>query len=219
VDAADQEPFAFMTLFSKLDALAVALLREEAKIPAARKAQLGKLADYIAQQSGRARLNFICSHNSRRSHISQIWAAVGSAYFDLSGLETYSGGTEATAFNPRAVAALQRVGFQIDNPAGENPRYQVRFTALQPPLTCYSKTFDDPPNPKSDFAAIMTCSDADENCPLIPGAEFRLPLTYEDPKAADGTPEEAARYDEHVRQIGREILYAMYLAAQKLKQA
>jgi arsenate reductase len=112
------------------------------------------------------------------------------------------------------VAALQRTGFKIDSPGGENPHYQVAFAETQSLLVCYSKTFDDVVNPKSGFAAIMTCSDADENCPFIPGAAFRLPLTYDDPKVADGTPEETARYDERVRQIGREILYAMQLAAQ-----
>lgn len=209
-----------MLLLPQLHALTEALLQESPQIPEERQALLEKLADYIARQKGGAtKLNFICTHNSRRSHISQIWAATGAAYFDISGVETYSGGTEATAFNPRAVAALQRAGFHFDNPGGENPHYRVRFSEAQPPLFCYSKTFDDPANPKSGFAAIMTCSDADENCPFIPGAEFRLPLTYDDPKAADGTPEEAARYDERVRQIGREILFAMQLAARKLQQA
>ena len=60
----------------------------------------------------------------------------------------------------------------------------------------------------------MTCSDADENCPFIPGAEMRLPLTYEDPKEADDKPEERAVYDERVRQIGREIFYAMQLISE-----
>lgn len=181
---------------------------------------LEKLADYLMQQkSNPVKLNFICTHNSRRSHIAQIWAAAGAAYFGTPGVETYSGGTGATAFNPRAVAALQRAGFQIDNPGGKNPHYRVYFAEAHHPLICYSKTFDDPVNPKSGFAAIMTCSDADENCPFIPGAEFRLPLTYDDPKNADGTPEEAVRYDERVRQIGREILYAIQLASRKLNQA
>jgi arsenate reductase len=209
-----------MHLLPQLNALATALLQEFHQIPAERKALLHKLADYLVQQQNSpARLNFICTHNSRRSHIAQVWAAAGAAYFGLPAVETYSGGTEATAFNPRAVKALQRAGFQIDSPGGENPHYQVTFAKASEPLICYSKTFDDPANPKAGFAAIMTCSDADENCPFIPGADFRLPLTYDDPKAADGTPEETARYDERVRQIGREILYAMQFAAQKMKFA
>lgn len=207
-----------MRLLPQLNTFAESLLQEAHQIPGERKALLQQLADYLAQsKTAPVKLNFICTHNSRRSHIAQAWAAAGAAYFGIPGVQTYSGGTEATALNPRAVAALQRAGFQIHNPGGENPHYQVAFAETQAPLICYSKTFDAPVNPQSGFAAIMTCSDADENCPLIPGAAFRLPLTYEDPKAADGTPEEAVRYDERVRQIGREILYTMQFAAQKSK--
>jgi arsenate reductase len=205
-----------MQLYPRLDTYIKRLLEEASKIPDNRKEQLKKLADYILSNK-LSKLNFICTHNSRRSHIAQIWAAAGAAYFGIPDVQTFSGGTEATAFNPRAVSALERAGFQIEKPEGKNPSYEVAFSEEVAPLICYSKTFDNPANPSSDFAAIMTCSDADENCPFIPGVAFRLPLTYDDPKAADDTPEEVDRYDERVQQIGREILYAMQLAAQKPK--
>ena len=189
------------------------ILKEVDTIPDERKELLQRFAAYIQQkkEAGKAiSLNFICTHNSRRSHISQIWATAAAAYYGIE-LNTYSGGTEATAFNPRAVAAMERAGFQIENPGGENPHYLVRFSDEGPTLECFSKTFDDPFNPSKEFGAIMTCSHADENCPFIPGVEFRLPLTYEDPKEADDSPEETARYDERVQQIGREIFYGMSL--------
>lgn len=189
------------------------ILKEVDTIPDERKELLQRFANYIQQKKevGKAiSLNFICTHNSRRSHISQIWATAAAAHYGIE-LNTYSGGTEATAFNPRAVAAMERAGFQIENPGGENPHYLVRFSDEEPALECFSKTFDDPFNPSKEFGAIMTCSHADENCPFIPGVEFRLPLTYEDPKEADDTPEETARYDERVQQIGREIFYGMSL--------
>lgn len=191
------------------------LQREAEMIPKTRKEQLAKLAKYIERKKNSdasVSLNFICTHNSRRSHISQIWTAAAIAYLGLDSLTTFSGGTEATAFNPRAVAAMERAGFQIQNPGGDNPHYLVFFSQSLSPLECFSKTFDDPFNPQKEFAAIMTCSQADENCPFIPGAEWRLALTYEDPKEADDTPGERARYDERVRQIGREIFYAISLA-------
>ncbi|WP_253930624.1 hypothetical protein [Lewinella sp. W8] len=136
-----------------------------------------------------------------------IWAAVAAAVYGVEGVCTYSGGTEATAFNPRAVTALRSVGFRIPPAAGDNPTYRVSFSADHQPLVCFSKVYDHPDNPDRDFAAIMTCAEADDNCPFIPGASFRLPLTYEDPKVADGTAEEASKYLERTRQIGREILY------------
>ncbi|MCB0628093.1 MAG: protein-tyrosine-phosphatase [Lewinella sp.] len=186
-------------------------------IPEERKMLLRQLATYIRNkldQGERVTLNFICTHNSRRSHISQIWAATAAAWYGLDHISTYSGGTEATAFNPRAVKAMERAGFHIYQPRGENPHYNVRFSEYAPALECFSKTYDDPFNPAQGFAAIMTCSDADEHCPYIPGTELRLALTYSDPKEADGTTEEANRYDERVRQIGREIFYAMHLVHQ-----
>lgn len=199
-------------------------LREyiESLLPAAdqlsdhRKSLLKDLAAYVQASHAKntiVSLNFICTHNSRRSHISQIWAATAAAYFGLDQIVAYSGGTEATAFNPRAVAAMERAGFQIENPGGSNPHYSVSYSAEQESLICFSKVFDHPSNPSANFAAIMTCSHADENCPFIPGTEFRLALTYEDPKIADDTPAETDRYDERVRQIGTELFYAFRLAA------
>ena len=183
-------------------------------IPEDRKADLAKVADYARERLSRselAKLTFICTHNSRRSHLSQIWAQVGAEFYGLSGVETYSGGTEATAFNPRAVAALRRCGLKIvaDVPEASNPRYSVFVSDKARPQTCFSKVYDAPPNPKSEFCAIMTCSEADKACPLVRGCEVRIPIRYEDPKAADNTNEESQRYDERSAQICREMLYIM----------
>jgi len=154
------------------------------------------------------RLVFICTHNSRRSHLSQIWAQTAAGRYGVAGVETFSGGTEATAFNPRAVTALRRAGFTIPEPeAGANPRYQVRCHAEAPPLVCFSKVYGDASNPRSDFYAVMTCSQADQNCPVVAGAAQRIALPFDDPKAFDGTLEEAAQYDERCRQIAREMLF------------
>ncbi|MEX2585655.1 MAG: protein-tyrosine-phosphatase, partial [Balneolaceae bacterium] len=114
-----------------------------------------------------------------------------------------------TAFNPRAVSALKRAGFIIENPGGDNPTYKVKFSDDIPPLICFSKRFDDETNPKDNFAAIMTCSDADENCPFVPGTDFRQAITYRDPKESDETPEESKIYDERCRQIASEMFYMM----------
>lgn len=182
-------------------------------IPAERKKQLEKLSDYISNKVAAgetAKLNFICTHNSRRSHLAQIWTSVAAHHYGVTAIEIYSGGTEATAFNPRAVAALERAGFKIENPGGDNPRYSVSFSDEAKPLICFSKTFDHAVNPKQNFAAIMTCSDADENCPFVPGAEFRIPITYRDPKESDDTSREVAVYDERLNQIAKEMLYTMH---------
>jgi len=177
-----------------------------------RKQQLKKLALYIKTRNSTekpTRLMFICTHNSRRSHMSEIWATVASDYFNIANIETSSGGTESTAFNPRAIAALQRAGFDIEptDDRKENPVYKVAYSNQKPELRAFSKKYTHEQNPQSDFCAVMTCSDADKNCPTVGGASFRVAIPYEDPKVADGTDMEQAKYDERCKQIAAEQFY------------
>jgi arsenate reductase len=180
-------------------------------IPESRKKMLSDLTQFIQKQVSAGQpvyLNFICTHNSRRSHMAQLWAQAAAHYFKIPNVACFSGGTEATAFNPRAVKAMQAVGFSIAvAKPGENPVYDVRFADDAEPVEAFSKKYDDPFNPTINFAAIMTCSHADENCPLVLGAAARIALTYNDPKDFDGTAQEEAKYTERVHEIGCEILF------------
>lgn len=185
-------------------------------IPDDRRQDLAQMASYIREclmKSQPARLTFICTHNSRRSHLSQIWAQIAAEHYGIKGVETFSGGTEATAFNSRAVAALERCGLKIlaDDPAATNPRYSVYSSESSSPQICFSKGYGDPPNPTKEYCAVMTCSQADQACPVVMGCDLRIPIRYEDPKVADDTEFEAQRYDERSAQICREMLYAMHL--------
>lgn len=174
-----------------------------------RKQLLDQIAHYCRTQYAEGRtpaLNFICTHNSRRSQLAQVWARTLSAKHGIE-IKSFSGGTAVTAFNRRAIAALQNSGFYVEKRGAENPTYTVRFSKEMAPLLCFSKLYDDPSNPNAHFAAIMTCSDADVNCPFIPGADVRIPLRYSDPGLADGTPEEQLVYDARSRQIATELLY------------
>lgn len=188
------------------------LIHEFDQIPSDRKNLLRQLTQFVEKKvrtGERVYLNFICTHNSRRSHLSQIWAQAAAYYYQVPHVICFSGGTEATAFNPRAVKAMQQAGFSIVmTKDGENPIYEVRFSEGAPALVAFSKKYDDPFNHNQDFAAVMTCSHADENCPLVLGASARIALTYDDPKNFDGTPQEATKYTERVNEIGREILFA-----------
>ncbi|MEM9326653.1 MAG: protein-tyrosine-phosphatase [Bacteroidota bacterium] len=181
-------------------------------LPPVRKQLLDPLSDFINQRlrAPTCRLVFICTHNSRRSHISQIWAQVAAYYYGLDHIETYSGGTEATAFHLNAVEAMRRSGLAVESTDdSSNPIYNVRFASDQAGMRVFSKTYDDDANPKADFGAVMTCSHADENCPVVFGAAKRISLHYEDPKEADGTSEVRRVYDERVRQIATELMYVM----------
>ncbi|MDX1637501.1 MAG: protein-tyrosine-phosphatase [Balneolaceae bacterium] len=179
-------------------------------IPDQRKAVLAEITGYIRSQiesGGESALIFICTHNSRRSHFCQVWAQLAAFYYGQSGISTYSGGTETTAFHPNAIRALEEAGFRIENAGGDNPRYRLHYDSGEPPLTCFSKMYDDPVNPQNGFAAIMTCTDADENCPIVHGADVRMSLPYQDPKVADGTPREKETYRRRCRQIATEMCY------------
>jgi len=181
----------------------------QAEIPEERKALLAEIAAFISQklQKGESvKMNFICTENSRRSHISQLWAAALAHHFGLP-ITTFSGGTKVSAFNSKAIAAMQRAGFAILPASGENPKYRVVFEPNDEPLLSYSKLYDAPENPQDSFIAIMVCGSADANCPFIPTAERRFAVTFTDPKVADNTPQEAATYDERVLQIGSEFYY------------
>ena len=176
-----------------------------------RKAVLQLLTEFIQSKvsSGQEiRINFICTHNSRRSHLSQVWAQTMANYFNIKNVYCYSGGTEATALFPMIAETLHKSGFEVKTISeGNNPIYSIKYADNEHPIVGFSKKLDDDFNPKSEFAAIMTCSQADGGCPFIPGVEKRIPITFEDPKAFDNTPQQAEKYNERSLQIATELLY------------
>jgi len=176
-----------------------------------RKEIVQPLLDYIQEKvtkNKEVRLNFICTHNSRRSHLSQVWAQTMAYHFGIDNVFCYSAGTESTALFPMVVETFQETGFKIITIAeGNNPIYSIKYAQNEHPIIGFSKTLDNEFNPKSEFAAIMTCSQADEGCPYIAGAEKRIPITYEDPKKFDNTPQQASKYNERSMQIATELFY------------
>lgn len=184
-------------------------------IPEERKTVLQPLVDFIQTKYDDKKeiaLNFICTHNSRRSHLSQVWAQAAAAHYDIPQVVCYSGGTEATAMFPMVAKTLENAGFQIQMLSeGKNPVYAIKYNQDQHPIICFSKTFDDAFNPQSGFAAILTCSSADQGCPFITGAAKRIPITFEDPKAFDNTPQQAEKYQERSVQIATELFYVFSL--------
>ena len=196
----------------------VALEKEQVLITESRKTELQELARIISdhqESTGHTEVTFVCTHNSRRSQLSELWLRAGASYYKIKGIRTYSGGTAATAFNPRMVDAVVRFGFYLHKSGDSvNPRYIAKLGPSDK-NEMFSKKYDDPFNPNSDFVAVMVCSQADKDCPFVPGAFARVALPYEDPKAYDNTPEEKQAYDDKVREIGREILYLARMIKQQ----
>ena len=197
------------TLFPGIEGLIEGLNPEI--ISEERKVILQPLVDFIQSKvSNRkeVRINFICTHNSRRSHLSQIWAQTMASYFKVKNVFCYSGGTEATALFPMVTETLKNSGFQINLLSkDDNPVYSIKYSANEHAIIGFSKALDEDFNPKSEFAAIMTCSEADGGCPFIAGAEKRIPITFEDPKAFDNTPQQLEKYHERSLQIATEMCY------------
>lgn len=176
-----------------------------------RKELLQPLVNYIQNKvnaNETIRLNFICTHNSRRSHLSQIWAQTMAFHFGIKSIFCYSGGTEATAMFPKIGEILANQGFEIQQLSEvENPVYAIKFSENEAPIIGFSKTYFDTFNPKTNFAAILTCNNADEGCPMVFGAETRFPIKYEDPKAFDDTTIMNEKYTERSLQIASEMYY------------
>ena len=187
-------------------------------IPEGRKARLQSLIEYIQDKVTMGELinlNFICTHNSRRSHLAQIWAQTMACYFNIDQLFCFSGGTEATALYPSIKDTLERQGFEFEiSSAGKNPHYHLLFSDDAPAIVAFSKKYDAPFNPSSNFAAIITCSHADENCPMIVGAEKRILMSYEDPKKYDNSSQEIEGYAACSIQIACEM-YHVFSAINK----
>ncbi|MPS72994.1 MAG: protein-tyrosine-phosphatase [Chryseobacterium sp.] len=200
-------------MFQKIKECCEVLSKNFKEINPERKALLEKLATHIQGKiNGDIGINliYVCTHNSRRSHFGQVWSKVAADFYGFN-INTFSAGTEATAFNQNAIHALTSAGFEIEKSGGtDNPGYEVFFGDGKSNL-CFSKTIDDESLPKENFAAVMTCGDADENCPFIPGCDLRIGTTYFDPKSYDNSVLQDEKYTERSNQIAMECLYVFSL--------
>jgi arsenate reductase len=205
--------------YPKLSTYCDKLSDEFIQIPEERKAELKEIANFIVEQRKEHKptnLLFVCTSNSRRSHMAQVWSQIASYYYNIDSVFTFSGGTEQTRVNINAIDALNRAGIEIySNNMGDNTLRYVRVGNKINPWVIFSKKYTDATNPKNNFAAIMVCSEADKACPFVEGAELRIGLPYQDPKEFDNSLLKEAKYDERCRQIAREMFYIMDFVSKK----
>jgi hypothetical protein len=184
------------------------------KITAERKIELEEIASYVLEMRDAhkpANLLFVCTSNSRRSHMAQVWSQIGSYYYAIDSVFTFSGGTEQTRVHPNTLGALRRTGIQIySNNQGSNPLQYVQVGESIKPWGMFSKKYSDSTNPQKNFAAMMVCSEADKGCPYVEGADMRIGLPYNDPKEFDNTAAMSEKYDERCKQIATEMFYIMF---------
>ena len=100
------------------------------EIAASRKPILNELVKYINSKrasESEVHLNFICTHNSRRSQFCQIWAETASAYYNKK-VYCFSGGLEITEFNINAVNTIKKSGFDVIKSGSKNPTYDLYYS-------------------------------------------------------------------------------------------
>jgi protein-tyrosine-phosphatase len=198
-------------MYTDLRNYAEQALKSSRDIPEERKKELDKVSRYITEKRKNhepVNLLYVCTHNSRRSQFSQVWATIAAHYFGIHDVQAHSGGTEITYFHDSAIETLKRAGCRITKGSGNhNPPYRVLYSDTGKILECYSKKFNHKHLPKKNFAAILTCSDAEKLCPVVPGAELRIAIPYEDPKKGDGTSQQNQLYADCCRQVANEIFY------------
>ena len=137
---------------------------------------------------------FMCTHNSRRSQLSEVWANILSNRLNLK-LSFFSAGTEKTKVYKEVIETLCRVGVDI------NKEGKLNLTSNT--INIYSKTLDEIKEDK--FIGIMNCSDAEKHCPLDPRSKKNIKLFYDDPKKYDRTTKESDEYDRTCRLIASEL--------------
>lgn len=181
-------------------------------ISALRKEELDNLAELIVSEYddyGEVDVIVICTENSLRSQLGQLWIQSIAQNYNLDFLSVYSGGTEVTSFNANMVKALSKYGFTIDKLNDiENPGYLISQSEDDKSTdVMFSKLYDDELNPEYDFIALIICEQADKNCPVIEESSHRLFMPYENVKVFDNTDQQLVKYNEKIEEIGREMIY------------
>jgi arsenate reductase len=110
----------------------------------------------------KVRILFLCTHNSARSQMAEgLLREMGASDF-----EVYSAGTEATLVRPLAIKSMAEIGIDVSQ-----QRSKVLTEYLQQPF---------------DYV-ITVCDQANESCPIFPGASHRLHWSFPDPSKATGS--------------------------------
>jgi len=200
----------------RLHLYSATIVQEFKEIDDSRRDDIKKIAEYIIGQiteKRRASLLFVCTHNSRRSQLAQVWIKIATVFYGVNDIASFSGGTEVSGVNIRVIRSLERAGVTINcpDPGLTNPVYNVMGDELNGAMKLFSKLYDDPANPDTGFCAVMVCSDADEACPVVAGADMRTAIPYSDPGYSDDSPSETEIYDATCRTIAREMFFTVSL--------
>ena len=149
---------------------------------------------------------FVCTHNSRRSQFANVWAEIAATFYNLNSIKSYSCGTEKSIVSKNTIEALEDLGLKIHNHPNINNAFHA-FYGKELFIDVFSKKYSDSSISKENTIAIMTCTDADQNCPIIPYAKNRISLNFKDPKRFDNTSYFRMEYQKTAKEIATEIFY------------
>ena len=123
----------------------------------------------------KTRVLFLCTHNSARSQMAEglLRHLAGDRF------EVHSAGTETTSVRPEAIEAMSELSVDI---SGQESKTLERYLG---------EPFD---------YVVTVCDDANEACPVFPGAENRLHWSFRDPSRAEGSEEERLEVFRKVRE-------------------
>ena len=122
----------------------------------------------------KTRVLFLCTHNSARSQMAEglLRHLAGDRF------EVMSAGTEATSVRSEAIRAMADLGVDI---SGQSSKTLERYLG---------EPFD---------YVVTVCDDANEACPVFPGAKNRLHWSFQDPSRAEGSEEKRLEVFRKVR--------------------
>ncbi len=106
--------------------------------------------------SQKLRVLFLCTGNSCRSQMAEGWAR----HLNGDVIDAFSAGTESHGLNFVAVKVMAEAGVDISRHA--------------------SKTLAEIDSIQFDYV-ITVCSDADRNCPVLPGPTKKIHHAFDDP--------------------------------------
>lgn len=131
--------------------------------------------------SEKQRVLILCTGNSARSQMAE------GLLRDIAGdrFEVESAGTIASFVRPQAIAVMSEIGIDISHHRSK----------------CLDEFLDKP------FDHVITvCDNANESCPIFPGAARRIHWSFDDPAASRGSEEQIMSEFRRIRDEIRERL-------------
>ena len=162
-----------------------------------RKKRLDNIASVINENLNKTRsIVFLCTHNSRRSQICEVWGKVFAEIYRKK-ININSAGAFKTVVHSQVYESIVKCGLVVDN------KKEIFFDKKKFKLN--SKTIDS--LTMKNFIAVMTCSNAEKSCPNDPRSIRNIKMFFNDPRIYDETDKMSREYLNTTIYIAEELNY------------